>query len=190
MPGPDFSKVLKDARKANGWTQDELAERAGTSKQVVSRYERGERSPKLGDAQKLMNALGLDFDRLAAGNAQTRGGDARKIFADNLNELLDRRGLSQVDVAVKLNVTTAAVSTWCSGKKYPRVDAMQKLASLLGVTMSALTSREGMKDVDDMDRLEAMHQNPRLQLLFDYQRQMSGRDVELMLEIVERMMKT
>jgi len=116
------------------------------------------------------------------------GDDARKIFTHNLNQLLARRGLSQADVAAKLDVTSAAVSAWCVGKKYPRIDMLQRLADLLGVTLSALTTAEGMKSVDDMDRLEAIHQNPRLGLLFDRQRKMSNRDVEFMLEMANRIL--
>lgn len=115
--------------------------------------------------------------------------DAREIFARNLNDLMTRRGLSQADIAAKLDVTAAAVSAWCLGKKYPRIDVMQRLADLLGATLSALTTEEGLRTVDDMDRLEAMHQNPRLGLLFDRQRKMSNRDVEFMLEMANRILK-
>ena len=117
------------------------------------------------------------------------GDDAREIFARNLNDLMTRRGLSQADIAAKLDVTAAAVSAWCLGKKYPRIDVMQRLADLLGATLSALTTEEGLRTVDDMDRLEAMHQNPRLGLLFDRQRKMSNRDVEFMLEMANRILK-
>lgn len=117
------------------------------------------------------------------------GDDAREIFARNLNDLMTRRGLSQADIAAKLDVTAAAVSAWCLGKKYPRIDVMQRLADLLGATLSALTTEEGLQTVDDMDRLEAMHQNPRLGLLFDRQRKMSNRDVEFMLEMANRILK-
>lgn len=41
----------------------------------------------------------------------------------------------------------------------------------------------------DYDRLEALHQNPRLRLLFDRQRKMSDADVEAMLAIADRIVK-
>jgi len=114
--------------------------------------------------------------------------NAREIFVKNLNELIERRGLSQADISAKLDVTAATVSQWCNGKKYPRIDVMQRLADLLGVGLSALTTEDGLKNVDDMDRLEAMHQNPRLGLLFDRARKMSGKDVEMMLQLQERIL--
>lgn len=112
--------------------------------------------------------------------------DARKVFARNLNLLMERRGYSQADIAAKLDVTPAAVSAWCLGKKYPRIDVMQRLADLLNATLSALTTQEGLGTVNDMDRLEAMHQNPRLGLLFDKQRNMSPDAIEFMIEFANR----
>lgn len=59
-----FSTILKELRQSKNWSQDELAKRVGTSKQVISRYERGERSPKIGDAKRLAEALGVTIGQL------------------------------------------------------------------------------------------------------------------------------
>ena len=115
--------------------------------------------------------------------------DAREIFVRNLAELMRRRGVSQADIVVNLGVTSATVSNWCTGKKYPRIDVMQKLADYLQVGLSALTTEDGLKMVADMDRLEALHQNPRLGLLFDRQRRMSESDVEFMLQMADRILQ-
>ena len=115
--------------------------------------------------------------------------DARKVFVRNINELMQRRGRTQADIAAALDVTSATVSNWCTGKKYPRIDVMQRLADYLGATLTALTTEDGLAAVDDMDRLEALHQNPRLGLLFDRQRKMSGSDIEFMLQMAERIVK-
>ena len=42
---------------------------------------------------------------------------------------------------------------------------------------------------EDRDRLEALHQNPRLGLLFDRSRKMSHDDVEFMLQMADRILK-
>lgn len=59
-----FARALYNRRKALGLTQDELAERTGTSKQMVSRYELAQRSPKIGMANKFAEALGTTLDEL------------------------------------------------------------------------------------------------------------------------------
>ena len=64
---------------------------------------------------------------------------AREIFVSNLRRLMADRRNSQMDIATALNITPSTVSDWYLGKKYPRVDTMQRLADLLEVPMSSLT---------------------------------------------------
>ena len=52
-------------------------------------------------------------------------------FARNLTRLIERRGITQADVAAYMEVTEAAVSTWCNGKKMPRFSKLDKLCVLL-----------------------------------------------------------
>lgn len=58
----DFGKRLKDARKARGLTQAELARRAGVSQGVITHYERGVNRPRLDQALALVQALGISLD--------------------------------------------------------------------------------------------------------------------------------
>jgi transcriptional regulator with XRE-family HTH domain len=115
--------------------------------------------------------------------------NAREIFVRNLNEIMERRGISQADIIRELDVSSATVSNWCTGKKYPRIDAMQRMADLLGVNLSTLTTESGLDDMKNLDRLEAMHQNPRLGLLFDRQSNMSDEDIEFMMQMADRILK-
>lgn len=115
--------------------------------------------------------------------------NAREIFVKNLRCLMDMKGITQADICRELEVSSATVSDWCSGKKYPRVDAMQRLADLLGVRFSTLTTENGLKDYEDEERLEALHQDPRLGLLFDRTRKMSPADVETMLAVAASILK-
>lgn len=115
--------------------------------------------------------------------------NAREIFVRNLRYFMEARGISQADICRELEVSSATASDWCTGKKYPRVDAMQRLADLLGVTFSTLTTEAGMEDYEDQQRLEALHQNPRLGMLFDRSRKMSKDDVDFMLQMADRILK-
>lgn len=64
-----FAETLKKMRKERGLSQEELAERLGTSKQVISRYESGQRIPKISMAYQLAKVLGVSLEEL---NGQTR----------------------------------------------------------------------------------------------------------------------
>lgn len=59
-----FGAALKALRLEKGYTLDELAALAGTSKQVLSRYENDQRAPKVSAASKLASVLGVSLDAL------------------------------------------------------------------------------------------------------------------------------
>lgn len=108
-----FAKALHKRRKDLKMSQEELARIVGTTKQVVSKYERGERSPKVAVATAFADALGTTLDEMLEVEPPT---------------------------------------------------------------------------VDD-DRLEALHQNPKLCMLFDRQRNMSEADIDFMLQMADRISK-
>lgn len=60
----DFGANLRRLRKERKLSMDALAEKAGTSKQVLSRYENGERAPKISMVKKLADALGVSIAQL------------------------------------------------------------------------------------------------------------------------------
>ena len=83
--------------------------------------------------------------------------DVRQIFQENLKQAIESRGITQSDIAIAVGVTTATVSDWVKGKKYPRPDKMQRIADLLHVSMSWLTTgnaiRGGTTSFPRMDEL-------------------------------------
>lgn len=107
----------------------------------------------------------------------------REIFAKNLSFLMEDRGITQADICRELEVSSATASDWCSGKKFPRIDKLQRLADLLGVRLSTLTSEDGLRDYEDQKDLEDLHQDPKLRMLFDRVRKMNDRDKDKMLQI-------
>jgi len=54
-----FGRVLREHRKAQGFSQEKLAERAGVHPTHVGLVERGERNPTLDVAASLAEALGM-----------------------------------------------------------------------------------------------------------------------------------
>lgn len=58
---PDFGKIIRDARTTKGWSQDELAERAGLSRPTIARAERGD-DISTATLAKIAPVLGLTFE--------------------------------------------------------------------------------------------------------------------------------
>ena len=115
--------------------------------------------------------------------------NAREIFVRNLRYLMNARGISQADICRELGMSSTTVSDWCTGKKYPRVDAMQRLADLLGVLFSTLTTEGGIQDFEDQQRIEVLHENQTLRLLFDKQCKLDETDLNAVLAVVNAIAK-
>jgi len=59
-----FGIRLKQLRKRKGWSQDQLARKAGLNSSYVGRIERAERNVSLEVIQKLAEALGVEIKEL------------------------------------------------------------------------------------------------------------------------------
>lgn len=100
------------------------------------------------------------------------------------------RGLTQQQLAEMINQSQSSITMYETGRREPEMDVLEALADVFNVPMAALMPQG---DVDlsasDVDVLEAIHQNPRLGLLFDRQRKMSSADIEFMLQMADRIVK-
>lgn len=63
----------------------------------------------------------------------------KDILVKNLNSYLDRKGLSQTDMARDLGFPETTVSNWMKGETYPRPDRLQMMADYFNVRRSDLT---------------------------------------------------
>ena len=64
MMATEFGDALRSIRESNGWTLEEMAQRLDTTKQALSRYERGERTPKITVASRFAEVLGVELSVL------------------------------------------------------------------------------------------------------------------------------
>jgi transcriptional regulator with XRE-family HTH domain len=61
-----FGKVLREARTAQGLSQEKLAELSDLDRTFISMIERGKRKPTLDTAHRLSGALGMKLSALIA----------------------------------------------------------------------------------------------------------------------------
>ena len=55
-------QIIKVARREKGWTQTELAEKAGIHWNTVAKIERGTQKPEFSTIKNLAKALGLSLE--------------------------------------------------------------------------------------------------------------------------------
>ena len=64
--------------------------------------------------------------------------DVKNVFATNLNKYMKLKGKSRTDISNALKVSYFTVTDWVNGKKYPRMDKVEKLAQYFGIRISDL----------------------------------------------------
>lgn len=72
----------------------------------------------------------------------TEKNEAREVFARNLRRIANEKGITQAEIVAATGCSSATVSDWFNGKKYPRPNRVQHIADYLGVFMSELTQSE------------------------------------------------
>ena len=68
----EMAQRLYDYRKQSGYSQEELADHLGVSRQAVSKWERGEASPDTDNLIALADLYGITLDELIKGGAQAQ----------------------------------------------------------------------------------------------------------------------
>lgn len=77
---PSASALITEARRRAALSQEELAERAGTSRTAVCAYEAGSKDPRAETVERLLNAAGHRLTAVPTLEWSTRG-TGRKTFS-------------------------------------------------------------------------------------------------------------
>lgn len=88
-------------------------------------------------------------------------------FGDKLIKLRKKRGLSQEDLASKLNVSRQSVSKWESNNTYPETDKIVQICSIFNCSMDDLINEE-IEDIEQVERKEKNNLNVVLDSLLDF----------------------
>ena len=95
-------------------------------------------------------------------------------------------GMTMDDLGNAIGVQRSAINKYEKGFITDLMrSTIQALANALNVSPLYLLG----DDDEDQARLEALHQNPRLGLLFDHSRKMSKEDVDVMIRFAEGILK-
>jgi len=106
-----------------------------------------------------------------------------------LKEARIRRKMTQEDLAAAVGVTKGAIGNYETEVSSPKEAILIKLMEILQIDANYLYQDYIQQEDEDSRRLEALHQDPRLGLLFDRTRKMSHEDVEFMLQMADRILK-
>lgn len=85
----DIGVRIRAARKQRGWSQEKLAEVAGTSRRHVIKWERGDHIPNQTYRSILTTLLGVNFDDLEIDEAE----EEMSVLLRRVEEIRARHGL-------------------------------------------------------------------------------------------------
>lgn len=151
-----IGKRIRDARKAAGLTQEELAERMGTSSVAVAQWETGRRNPKMGTVSKLAAALGVDVAELVPElktllKEKPEPPKIKPIFEDN-GFLTARMTAIQKRAYEIYNLYGTIRRVLFEGRKEERANALSQLIQQQGGNVG------GKADPNSPEELETMKQ--------------------------------
>lgn len=118
-------------------------------------------------------------------------------FSNNLRYLRKKYDMSQEDLANKLGYKSfTTIQKWESGVSEPSVSMVKKIAELFGVTMDQITN-DDLSDAENHYYLDPeaaeiaqeVQQRPELKILFDASRKVSADDLELVINMIDRLKK-
>ena len=99
-------------------------------------------------------------------------------------------GMTMEELGKEIGVQKSAVNKYEKGVIDLRASMLASIAAALRVSpVSLLSDEEDENMLSDQARLEALHQNPRLGMLFDRSRKMKPEDVDFMLQMADRILK-
>jgi transcriptional regulator with XRE-family HTH domain len=94
--GPVFGKRVRELRKAQGQTLEDLSAASGLSRAAVSKIERGEMSPTYASLLKVARGLRLDVGLLISGRQPAGGGYDITRAGEGAAYRADKRFLSRL----------------------------------------------------------------------------------------------
>lgn len=62
----------------------------------------------------------------------------KKTMAKNIRRLMSENNMNSKDVYTKINVPSNTFSNWINAETYPRIDKIEKMANLFGVSKAEL----------------------------------------------------
>lgn len=119
----------------------------------------------------------------------------KEIMAQNLQRLMDRRGIDRNKLCADLGFKYTTLTDWLKGNTYPRIDKIEMMANYFGVEKSDLI--EDKSDINEpyyidpevSEYAQAVKDNPNLRILFDASKDMSKDDIDFVVNMIEGLKK-
>lgn len=109
------------------------------------------------------------------------------MFSDVLQRLRKQSGLTQSELAQKLNLSKSAVSMWENGNREPDYETLELIADFFNVDINTLIDSKTSATFNEelQEYLEALKTRPEMRMLFKLSKNATKEDVEKAVRIIE-----
>ncbi|GMO04132.1 hypothetical protein LSA36186_23820 [Lachnoanaerobaculum sp. JCM 36186] len=185
---------IKQRRIELGLSVDEVAEKLGKNRATVYRYESNEiENLPVGTLEPLAKILETTPAQLIGWDDDER--------TKRLRKAVENSGYSQTQLCEITGINKGALSSYLSGRYYPKQQAIEKLSEALNVpifwlmgydTESEKDSQEDNSyyiDKEAKELAQFLFENPEYRVLFDAAKDVSAEDLETVKTIIDKFKK-
>lgn len=112
---------------------------------------------------------------------------SKEVFSKNLQFYMEQSGRTQKELAEIMGVSAPTFHDWVKGKKFPRIDKVQKLADYFGVLKSDLIeAKEEKQEKEKPINVDGLTENHQKLLSFasTLSEEQAGKVLQLMKSIL------
>lgn len=109
--------------------------------------------------------------------------DNKNIFAANLRRYMKESGKSRRDISDAIDVSYYTFTDWVNGKKYPRMDKVERLANYFGILKSDLIEDKAEKNNADQKLSENR------QALIDFAKSVPEDKADMILRVMKSILE-
>lgn len=137
-----FADQLRELMTMRGLKAVELARSTGLSEAAISDYLKGKKEPRGRQSIAIAKALGVSLDTLWETNFgsddSANNVENKQIIARNILYYMEKAGKDRAEICRDLDIKYSTLAEWLNGKKYPRIDKIERLAKYFGIKKSDL----------------------------------------------------
>lgn len=145
-----ISDNLKRLRIERGLTQQQVGEQLGTSKQAYSYWESGQHTPRFETIKKLADILGVTTDQITEEYVQPYDESETASFTERLISLRKEAGLTQKEIAKKLQISQPQYARTENGGRKPNGATLEKFAKFFNVSVSYLLGETSIRNFSEL----------------------------------------
>src|SRR5450759_1850608 len=149
--------LLRFEREKRGWSQRRIAEQLDTSEDMVSRWERGERTPSPFFQEKLCALFGRDAVELGFIESKFLPINPKNTFPSSL----DNNTVNRQEMDILLDVANSATDALAPSSVLTDVDVLSHLSSIL-----SKSSMIGEKEINYLEQQTRLYWRAREEYVF------------------------